>query len=263
MAIKKRKIDWLVNPDKTPGETYNIVKGCNGPKGDGIHCSYCYAKQMVKRYDYAEKVARKEAEWIYYCDSPEAVNEQTGLLIDRILEFKPTFFEYVYYQKLRKKPTMYFFSMSDPADWREDWYAKIVAKIKHYPQHTFIILTKRPEIYKRYIFPDNCWLGVTITDNSKENQQKIITMMSLYIVNPKKRFISFEPIQEKINLSNKVAEYFHWVIVGPERGKIVDRGILFPFFNLDVPVFMKESCRPSLYQGEALRQDWPEGYFND
>ena len=250
---RKNTIDWLVNPDGTPGKTHNIVKGCNGPAGDGKHCSYCYAVKAVKRWDYAERVARKEAEWDFYCDSSEAENDMIGRLMNKIVSFEPYFFRYVLEQKLRKKPTMYFFSMSDPADWEKEWYEKIRSKIEEYPQHIFVILTKRPEVYKRYSFPENCWLGVTI-----EKQQQLHDYLKLAIPLSNLRFLSLEPIQEKIY---DCCDYFQWIIVGPERGKIIDRDLLTPFFTLDVPVFMKESCRSSLYQGEALRQDWPDGYL--
>lgn len=279
---RDKMIDWLVNPDGSPGQTHNIVKGCDGPDGDGKHCAYCYAKNMVKRFKYAKDIARMEMENKLKKGNIEIKDFpwKKTRLTDRVKNFKPTFFDYVLEQKLRKKPTMYFFSMSDPADWKEEWYDKIVKKIERYPQHTFVILTKRPEIYEKYIFPGNCWIGITVTNNDEWNKISFLTELSL----KNKTFISFEPLYECIEDSifdniitgdwshygeedGEVCRHYgkpvDWVIVGPERGKILDREILLPFFNLDVPVFMKESCKKSLYEGEALRKDWPEGYLNE
>ena len=264
---RSKMIDWLINPDSTSGQTHNIVKGCNGPAGDGKHCSYCYAVQMVKRYNYIETIARKEVEAYKKAGIHREVYQSEIFykhLIERINNFVPTFFSYTYEQRLRKKPTMYFFSMSDPADWKDDWHMKIVNKIKQYPQHTFVILTKRPEIYKRHLFPENCWLGVTV---STEGEWKRIAVL-VQLQSKNKTFVSFEPLYGSIN--NSVIDYiktgqsfYHndgnpidWVIVGPERGKHIPYEWIKPFFSLEVPVFMKGSCR-----WEALRQEWPEGYL--
>lgn len=249
------KKDWW---DKS----YNPVKGCNGPNGDGVHCTYCYAKDWVIRCNYAEKVARAEIYYNLYrnCGNKCAWTIADELnLIEKIKSFKPHFFEYVYVQPLRKKPTIYFFSMSDPADWLPEWHRRIVEKIKQYPQHRFVVLTKRPRVYEKYQFPKNVWLGVTVTTQLQLNQLECLLCNYLSIYNT--FFLSIEPIQEKIKLSGYIKNVIDWLIVGPETGtkKKIPGEWLDPFFSLvDIRVFMKTAC--SEMTDRPLRQEWPEGW---
>jgi protein gp37 len=125
--------------------------------------------------------------------------------------------------------------------------------IENCPQHTFQILTKRPErmieFFDWYIarnsdhsvglqwsIPDNIWLGV-----SCENQAMADKRIPLLMQIPAKvRFLSCEPLLEPINLSkflpiewSEIAEdwieswpgigsystdYPNWIIVGLESG---------------------------------------------
>ena len=151
MKKSKRKDFWDVS--------YNPVKGC----GRKPPCPFCYARQMVKRLGYAEKVTDAEIAYQYGPHWPyneKACKEYERLKTD-VYKFKPTFFEYVLAQELRKIPTMYFFSMSDPAYWKQEWYERIAEKIAENMQHTFVILTKQPEIYQKYTFFHNTILGIT------------------------------------------------------------------------------------------------------
>jgi len=126
-------------------------------------------------------------------------------------------------------------------------------------QHTFVILTKQPEIYKKYTFPHNTILGVSITKNSDINKLKLHL---LTIIN-NRVLISFEPIQEKIN--NKIMDllYFDgidWIHVGEESGNRKERiratrEMIHPFFGLDIPVFMKNNLN-RLFPGQ-LRKEFP------
>jgi protein gp37 len=259
--MAKTNIETFVNPDGTPGHVFNIVKGCNGP--DGKQCSYCYGCKIVKQFGYAEMVARKEMEYKYNISGdPFKYNNKIKLeyikLIEKIKQFKPHFFEYVYAQKLRKKPTMYFFSMSDPADWKQEWYERIVEKIAQHMQHTFVVLTKRPWVYEKYSFPINTWLGVTTITQKKLNEFECQLSNRLNILN--KLFLSIEPIQEIIKITGFLHKQIDWIIVGPETGtqKKTPAKWLEPFFDLNIPVFMKDSCSKII--DRPLRQEMPEGY---
>ena len=149
--------------------------------------------------------------------------------------------------------------MSDPAYWEQSWYEKIVKKIAENMQHTFCILTKNPEIYQKYTFPSNTWLGVTITKNSDIGKLELCMILRSNL-----KFISFEPLQEKLNNKIfKMIKYYEpsWVIVGPETGNRKDKIIckpewIKPFFDLDISVFMKGSCKKII--DRPLRQEWPE-----
>ena len=241
---------------------WNPVKGC----GQNPHCPYCYGCKIVKRFGYAEKVAMKELSHIYDCP-PWPCEKDYDHLVDRIKSFQPTFFEYVLAQKLRKKPTIYFFSMSDPASWEQEWYEKIVAKIAHYMQHTFVVLTKHPEIYRKYTFPHNTMLGVTIT--CENDVKKFWDNKIHYLLDdvPNKTFLSVEPLQESLEIGTSgfwgFVKYFFevvdLVIVGPETGNRKGKDIckpewLDPFFDLDILVYMKNAC--AKITDRKLRQEW-------
>lgn len=263
--MARTKIDWCINPDGTPGHVWNPVKGCNGPAGDGVHCPYCYACRFMKRFTW--KIAQQEINYLIANKIITITNEDdywmtVEALKEKIYNFEPHFFEYVLAQKLRKKSIMYFInSMSDPADWEQSWYERIVEKINQYPQHIFIVLTKRPRIYEKYCFPINCWCGITITN--QEFLKKWSLCLESFRRNNfyyRKMFFSIEPIQSKIDVSLLKKIKPDWLIVGPETGiyKKIPAEWLDPFFPLNIPVFMKNAWEK--YTDRKLRQEWPEGY---
>lgn len=120
--------------------------------------------------------------------------------------------------------------------------ARLLVQIGRYPQHTFMMLTKRPEamgealglLLKRPLL--NLWVGVTVC-NQEEADEKIPLLLDIPAA---LRFISFEPLLGPISLWRwfpegackkpaheagrrfiKNAEYENgigWVICGPETG---------------------------------------------
>lgn len=150
------------------------------------------------------------------------------------------------------------FFIEDADDWRNDAWDVI----RKTPQHTWQILTKRPERINDCLPPDwgngwkNVWLGVTV-----ENQNSLQRMYDLLNVPAHVRFISAEPLLELVHLNESfpvgkgeinMLPLFDWVIVGGESGnengefkyrqcaplwmtRIVDDCKEF-----DVPVFVKQ-----------------------
>ncbi|MDB9822562.1 phage Gp37/Gp68 family protein [Deltaproteobacteria bacterium] len=119
----------------------------------------------------------------------------------------------------RKKPTVYFVnSMSDlfHEDIQDDYIRQVFDIIKHAPQHTFQILTKRAErmatLLKKYNIPPNAWLGVTV-ENKNHGLPRIGFLGK---VNSKIRFLSIEPLLE--DLGDIDLRNVQWVIVGGESG---------------------------------------------
>jgi protein gp37 len=100
-------------------------------------------------------------------------------------------------------------------EWREEAW-KI---IKDTPQHTYQILTKRPERILRHLPSDwgdgypNVWLGVSV-----ENQSMTVTdrIYDLCNVPAAIRFISFEPLIS--HPSRCVTDKIDWIIIGGESG---------------------------------------------
>jgi protein gp37 len=118
-----------------------------------------------------------------------------------------------------KKPSRIFVgSMSDIRFWKPEWIQRVlkVTDLNKNENHTFIFLTKYPEIYKHFIFPPNCWLGITITKNADLRKLK---MTNLFENNYGKNwFFSIEPIQEEVELKDfkKILNRFNWIMVGTE-----------------------------------------------
>ena len=202
----KNKIGWC-------DMTWNPVWGCRN------HCEYCYARKIAKRF--AGKMAEKEIDNIYggNIDSNSLVAFYDEKKED-IKNFRPTFLTSQFDKKLPKNPQRIFAgSMSEIAFWEKIWVEKIIEKTKQYPQHIFQFLTKFPAIYQNYKFPENCWLGITlISEMTKENCWSIAEFESHNKENLK--FISLEPLMEKIDLNNCVysLKNISWIIVGAETG---------------------------------------------
>jgi len=236
--------------------TKNYVWGCtNG-------CKYCYARKIAKRF--SREMANHE--FNFWCGNnwkySNRLIKNNISLRNRLYNFKPTLLSYKFAQSLPKKPQRIFLdSMSDIADWKPNWYEKILKKVCENMQHTFIILTKRPAVYRKYTFPHNVWLGVsmcTYHDWVSNNG-----MIDLIQENKNKLFISFEPVQNQFSnrFLEMLEEKFDWIIVGPETGKrknkiIATKKMIQPFYAVNIPVYMKSSCSKII--DTPLRQEWPE-----
>ena len=103
-------------------------------------------------------------------------------------------------------------------------------------QHTFMLLTKRPNILLNYYdstffhlkrnynfsgdFLPNLWLGIT-AENQKRADERIPILLQIPAA---VRFISVEPMLGSVDISQTVTYWddpvagIHWVIAGPETG---------------------------------------------
>lgn len=108
------------------------------------------------------------------------------------------------------------FFIKDADAWRDEAW-KI---IKATPQHTYQILTKRPERIAQCLPADwgkgypNVWLGVSV-----ENQKNASRISTLVKNHAAINFVSFEPLLEEIDL-RKVSDLhlIDWAIIGGESG---------------------------------------------
>jgi protein gp37 len=157
-------------------------------------CDNCYAETMAKRLSkiestkYYEKVVNENG----WCGTPYFVKSQ----LEKPLK--------------RKKPTKYFVcSMGDL--FHESipyvWFERVMSVISKCPQHTFQILTKRPEIMAWYFnafyksqpgLLNNVWLGVTAENQEQAN----IRIPVLLQIPAKVRFVSVEPMLSAIDLTS-------------------------------------------------------------
>lgn len=92
----------------------------------------------------------------------------------------------------KQKPRVIFVgSMTDMMGkwWTDATIQKIIDRCQACPQHIFMWLTKNPHRYSDFTWPDNCWLGATVTSNKDEGEY--------WLPNRQRLFISHEPIMGK------------------------------------------------------------------
>lgn len=180
------KIEWT-------DETWNPVTGCQQVSPG---CDHCYAKTWA---------GRQMGEW------KGRAFEQVRCHEDR-LEIPAR----------RKKPTRFFVnSMSDlfHKDVPDEFIEQVFLVMLGSPQHTFQVLTKRPERMRRFIpsflrffrEPKNAWLGVSVENAGYKWRIDMLRETPAAI-----RFLSIEPLLGDVGELN--LDGIHWVIVGGESG---------------------------------------------
>jgi len=178
------KIRWT-------NETWNPTTGCSRVSAG---CKHCYAEQLSLRFK------RSAKPWT----ARNAV-ENVKLHPDRLR--KP------YMWRTAKR--VFVNSMSDlfheliP----DEYIAQVFAVMTDLPQHTFQVLTKRPERAAQWAGPwtPNIWMGTSV-----ENRKMIGRLDALRQCHAQIRFLSAEPLLgalAPIDLTR-----IHWVIVGGESG---------------------------------------------
>jgi len=191
------KIEWT-------DVTWNPVAGCTIATSG---CTNCYAMRMAARLEAMDTpkyqgLTRKSGD--RYVWTGKIVQDEKSLMAPL---------------KWRKPRTVFVNSMSDlfhPAV-DETFIAKVWAVMQTTPQHTYQILTKRPErmaetlLSNKFEVLDNVWLGTSVEDSTVVER-----IASLRKVPAKIRFVSFEPLIGSVaqaDLTN-----IDWAIVGGESG---------------------------------------------
>jgi len=171
--------------------TWNPVTGCTKISPG---CQNCYAERMAKRLQAMGQKRYRNA-------------------------FKVTLQPDVLEAPLRwRRPRMIFVnSMSDlfHKDVPDEYIAECFAVMERASQHTFQVLTKRPErardLARDLPWPRNVWMGTTV-----ENADYTWRIHSLVEIPATTRFLSLEPLIGPI--PHLPLEDIHWVIVGGESG---------------------------------------------
>lgn len=101
-------------------------------------------------------------------------------------------------------------------DWRDDAWEVI----RQTPQHTYQILTKRPERIGNHLPADwgvkgypNVWLGVSI-----ESQEYMERLDQLLAHRAQTFFVSAEPLLDALDFDRATLRLIDWMIVGGESG---------------------------------------------
>ena len=252
------KIGWC-------DDTINPGWGCKNK------CKYCYARRIAKRMGYH-------------------LGKLRGYTEDQCLKMKnyeliwfPEWME-IFNEKVKcKKPKRFFIGdMSEIADWKLNRIAYLLSEIQannrfriHYKfeLHTFQFLTKNPTIYDRYDFPENCWLGWTITKDSDVSKFLRNNKIHINVVNNQKIFynnnknnlvfVSLEPLHGEV--CQKIISIFDWIILGLETGN--RKGKIIPKFKWiddiyqtcgkhNIPIYMKDNLLQA-FPDLVLRKQFP------
>ncbi len=239
--------------------SWNPITGCS-PVSEG--CEHCYAAAISKRFGLP---------WGDPVFHPERLDEPL---------------------KLKKPARIFVCSMSDMF---HDavlavWIDQILEVMSACPQHTFIVLTKRPQNIERKLYEvtadypirelgsgdylPNLWLGVT-AENQRRADERIPELLSIPAA---KHFVSVEPMLGAVDLRNRLCshscedwglcrgkrreqcciENIDWVIAGPETG-VGKR----PYFSQWID-YLSRQCDESntpFYDKRVhfIRREWPKG----
>lgn len=204
--MAKTRIEWAE-------AVWNPVTGCSKVSAG---CQHCYAERMAKRL---------AGHYGYPSDEPFRVTLHPEKLEEPL--------------QWRKPRRVFVCSMGDlfHPNVPEEFISAIFCVMQKAIQHTFLLLTKRPERMAEFVNqwvhnvalqlpPPNIWAGVTI-ENQDAVDKRIIPLLHTEAA---VRFVSCEPLLGPINLetqlgnadeSQRVQNGWHgidWVISGGETG---------------------------------------------
>lgn len=166
--------------------TWNVARGCTKVDED---CKFCYMYRDSFNSTRYNPLEIKRTKTVF--DLPLKLKEPSKIFTSSLTDF-----------------------FHEAIDSYRDEAWDIIRKC---PQHTFQILTKRPERIMEHVPDDwghgwdNVWLGTSIG-----SQKAIKRLDSLEKVTAKTKFISFEPLHEEIKTG--FVGMVDWVIIGGESG---------------------------------------------
>ena len=257
-------------------DSWNPIVGCT--KG----CAYCYARRQAKRQ-------KHNCQWCY--------DFVPHLHMERLQD-----------KGLRsKKPRKVFLGsmgeLFDPAlaniyglSYAQELVQHVLATCAAHPQHTFQVLTKRPDRAAQFVFPPNVWLGTSIA-NQADADERIPQLLECKAA---VRFVSYEPMHGPVDFTFVIdkpgvrgldvlggrkyaymgkdagkptyeemvghhTDTIDWLILGAEtgnrKGKIVPEhkwvtDAVFQAHCVGVPVFVKDNLR-NIYPEFAGIQEFP------
>jgi protein gp37 len=221
-------------------KSWNPFVGCS-PKPNSPACDHCYAILETRRKHTSHKsfsdvtVNKKGVKWT------GKINRGSDDMVNKPLN-------------TNDKCIFFVCSLSDffHKNATDDLRLEAMDIIAQCPQHTFQILTKRPENINPFLkrtntrFPDNVWVGATV-----ENLATMVERIPLLLeVDCVLRFLSIEPLLE--DLGDIPHEGLHWLIVGGESGRGKRRPMKADWVRrvqtqakeADIPFFFKQWGKP-------------------
>lgn len=190
--------------------TWNPVVGCT-KVSEG--CRNCYAERMAKRLAaMAEGAVERGEDPGRKANYQEAVSRRgwSGQVVTDESALQDPF-------RWRQPRVVFVNSMSDlfHAEVPELFIRKLFDVMAACPQHTFQVLTKRPEraaaVAGSLPWPNNVWMGTSVERADVRGRIELLRKIPAKV-----RFISAEPLIGPIGRVS--LRGIHWVIVGGESG---------------------------------------------
>lgn len=266
--LSKTGIEYVINPDGTPGFNWPILTGCLHP------CSklYCYntMKSSSPLNRFFKKNRKKETGEMHFA-LPEEGMYPYG--------FDPTFYPYRLEEPMaRKKPATIF--VANGGDLFGAWVPDecinyVLTVIRDCPQHTFILLTKNFDRLYEFEFPDNCWVGYSKPRSDLLNNFEQKAFIDMQWIQAKTKFVSFEPLHGGFAFDNKnVPDGYRridfkgvsWITIGRESGPRADErkpkrdwviALVKSAHDKGIPVWMKNNLAPEIFGKSELFQELP------
>ena len=267
----------MSNPIGWCDETWNPVVGCSHVSPA---CDHCYAERMARRQvamgNYPPSViACQHPDRGLPCELPDEMCD--GFFpcgwSGKVAIFPDKLDQPLHWKKPRR---IFVVSMGDLFHEDVPWWfiAKVFIRMALAPQHTFQLLTKRPERMCEFVLDSldqgvpvlsNVWLGVTAEDQQRADERIPILLDTPAAV----RFVSVEPMLGPVDLyspsylpeqgidydddGNLFSPKLDWVICGPETGPGARpfklqwaRGLRDPCVAAGVPFWFKAGLLDSV-----------------
>ena len=163
--------------------TWNPVFGCKHG------CPYCYARDFAARQ---HRDFDKPEMMMHLLSCPKNTKIPKSLAKD---------------QGIRN---VFVCSMSDLFGvWvPQEWIDMVMNAVRDNPQWTYIFLTKNPERLATITWPDHCWVGTTVDEQSRVQRAED----AFRSIKATVRFLSVEPFNEELHFEH--IDRFNWVIIG-------------------------------------------------
>lgn len=233
--------------------TWNPCTGCT-PISEA--CEHCYAERIAGRNLPATRCPECRGAGFrhYYGKGPETCRLCHGL---GNVGFTPTFHPDRLDVPLhwRKPRRIFVCSMSDlfHEAFTEEQIDAVFNVFAAAPQHTYMVLTKRPERAKEFVgvVHPNLWLGVTVEDQQRADERIPILLDTPAAV----RFVSCEPLLSAIDLSRYLTG---GMVSDKSRGCISDGTGVRHVLNRHEWAYLaspenggRESCEHAVCQGAS------------
>jgi len=211
-SLTRSNIEWCRNKDGTAGYAWSIVTGCKHG------CPYCYARSMANRFD---KHAIENGTLHVMAEAIKGTGDQFPH------GFDPTYRPYTIDRLLRLQKHDVAVFVAPLGDLFGTWIPDDIIEeafdtMRQKPDMRFYCLTKNYNRYRQLYakgisFPENAWMGVTITNCSQYMKAAIGGFFSVPAAH---RWVSCEPFVQNwiADATDENLRSVNWWVFGGMTG---------------------------------------------